>query len=288
MWTRLLLRRVCTLFLTVLLGGLLGATLVRIAPGFGVDQQELDSRLNSESIQAIRHSRAQERGIFPFYVHSLARMLHGDLGTSHTFGRPVRELLVERIPLTLRSMAFGLIGGWFFGFVLALPGSLSRWWPYDLFTTVGSSLLLCLPTAALALFFLYFNGPVSFAIGLVVLPQVFRYSRNLITQKYSSPHVLSAKARGLSEARIFVWHVLPLAATPLLALIGVSVSIAFGATIPIEVICDSPGIGQLAWQAALGRDLPVLVNLTLLVTAITLIANTISDLTGQALAKHQA
>ena len=66
-------------------------------------------------------------------------------------------------------------------------------------------------------------------------------------------------------------------APQLLALAGVTVSLAFGAAIPVEAIADSPGIGQLAWQAALGRDLPVLVNLTLLVTAFTLIANSSAE-----------
>jgi peptide/nickel transport system permease protein len=81
---------------------------------------------------------------------------------------------------------------------------------------------------------------------------------------------------------------LPSAAPALLALVGVSVSMAFGAAIPIEVVCDSPGIGQLAWQAALGRDLPLLVNITIFVTLLTLTANSISDLAGKALAKQPA
>ena len=59
----------------------------------------------------------------------------------------------------------------------------------------------------------------------------------------------------------------------LFALLGVSLSTAFTAAIPVEAICDSPGIGQLAWQAALARDLPVLTNLTLIVTAVTLLGN---------------
>ena len=63
---------------------------------------------------------------------------------------------------------------------------------------------------------------------------------------------------------------------------------ALGAAIPIEVICDSPGIGQLAWQAALGRDLPLLVNMTLFVTLVTLGANSASDLTSKALAGRAA
>jgi ABC-type dipeptide/oligopeptide/nickel transport system permease component len=60
----------------------------------------------------------------------------------------------------------------------------------------------------------------------------------------------------------------------------VSVCLALGACIPVEVLCDLPGIGQLAWKAALSRDLPVLVNLTMLVTLVTLVANTGSELFG--------
>jgi peptide/nickel transport system permease protein len=61
-----------------------------------------------------------------------------------------------------------------------------------------------------------------------------------------------------------------------------------GAAIPIEVICDSPGIGQLAWQAALSRDLPLLVNMTLFVTLVTLAANSAADLTTKAFLRHAA
>ena len=57
MWTRHLLQHALRLLLTVLLGGLLGATLVRYAPGFGVDERELNTRLNNDSIQALRQSQ---------------------------------------------------------------------------------------------------------------------------------------------------------------------------------------------------------------------------------------
>ena len=55
-------------------------------------------------------------------------------------------------------------------------------------------------------------------------------------------------------------------------------NIAAGAVIPVEVFCDNPGLGQLAWKAALGRDLPLLVNITLAITLVTLIANRGSDM----------
>jgi hypothetical protein len=64
----LLLRQARRILLTVLLGGLLGATLVRLGPGFGVDERELDSRLSAQSQQAIRAERARENNIALFYV----------------------------------------------------------------------------------------------------------------------------------------------------------------------------------------------------------------------------
>ena len=75
----------------------------------------------------------------------------------------------------------------------------------------------------------------------------------------------------------FLWYVAPVAAGPLIALAGVSITLALSASIPVEALADSPGIGHLAWKAALGRDLPVLVTITLLLTAITTVVNLFSD-----------
>jgi peptide/nickel transport system permease protein len=66
--------------------------------------------------------------------------------------------------------------------------------------------------------------------------------------------------------------------------VGVSFAISCGAAIPIEALCDSPGLGQLAWQAALSRDLPLIVNVTLVVSLVMLAANSLADLTGRAFA----
>jgi peptide/nickel transport system permease protein len=90
--------------------------------------------------------------------------------------------------------------------------------------------------------------------------------------------VVAAQAKGLSGWRVLWAHIFTPAAPQLAALAGISVSLAFGASIPIEVICDTPGIGQLAWRAALDRDLPLLVTITVLVALMTLVVNSLADL----------
>ena len=282
-WIRHLLRHFLAVSITILLGGLLGATLVRLAPGFGVDEQELDARLNAESLRALRESRADERNVARFYGLYLIGMIHGDLGNSHSLNRPVAELLAERLPVTLGSIAVSLLAAWSLGILLALPGAMSPSPAYDIFSTALSGVFLCLPAALLSILLLWAGGTVPLAIALVVFPRLFRYVRNLLGETYASPHVLAARARGLSTTRILVWHVMPASGLQLLALAGVSLNMALGAAIPVEVICDSPGIGQLAWQAALARDLPLLVNLTVLVAVMTMVANSASDLAIHAL-----
>jgi peptide/nickel transport system permease protein len=82
--------------------------------------------------------------------------------------------------------------------------------------------------------------------------------------------------------------VVPSAGPQLLALAGVSVSLAFAAAIPVEALCGLAGIGQLAWQAALARDLPLLMNITILVTLVTLLANSSADVIGYVWRGQQA
>jgi peptide/nickel transport system permease protein len=56
----------------------------------------------------------------------------------------------------------------------------------------------------------------------------------------------------------------------------------------VEALCGLPGVGQLAWQAALARDLPLLTNLTILVTLVTLLANSGADVIGSMLRGQEA
>jgi peptide/nickel transport system permease protein len=279
----LLLRQARRILLTVLLGGLLGATLVRLGPGFGVDERELDSRLSAESQQAIRTQAARDNNIAVFYFRYLAGLVHGDFGFSRSLNRPVSELLAERLPLTMLSLGYGVLGGVSMGMALAL---LTVWWRApgaDILPAIASGLCLAAPAAVIALVFLWLApwiGAASrWAIALVVFPQVYRYAKNQLVATAQSPHVVAAQAKGLSSWRVLWAHVFTPAAPQLAALAGISVSLAFGASIPIEVICDTPGIGQLAWRAALDRDLPLLVTITVLVALMTLVVNSLADIT---------
>lgn len=275
---RRIAQSVVKIFVLLLLGGLLGATLVRFAPGYGVDEEGLDSRLNHDSMNALRAAQSdRQQSVGHFYLAYLGRLCRGDLGESNTLHEPVRQLIAERFPETLLSVAVGLALGWFGGLLMAIIAVMTRNAALKAGMSFLPTLLLCIPAAVVALLFVIVQAPGRLVVGLIVLPRIFHYARNLLERSASLPHVLTARAKGAGSARAFFRHILPVAVPQLGALLGVSVCLAFAAAIPVEVLCDIPGLGQLAWQAAMSRDLPLLVNLTMLVTLITLLANSAAE-----------
>jgi peptide/nickel transport system permease protein len=141
-----------------------------------------------------------------------------------------------------------------------------------------AGLLLSLPTALIAYFCLMEGAKSSVVLIIVLAPRIFRFSKNLLNQAYTALHIDMARARGITETRIFFSHVLPTISPQLLALGAASASMAIGAAIPIEAICDVPGLGRLAWNAATARDLPLLVNLTMIIAVATTLATAVSEI----------
>jgi peptide/nickel transport system permease protein len=268
---------VAALVAIVLAGGILSATLVRCSPGFGIDERELDSRLSSTSINAIRDSHAVNRSVLKFYAQYLHNMLRGQFGTSETFQRPISELMRERSGVSLRSMAVGLPATWTLILIVTVTSTAMRNRSLNIFSSIVAGGLMAMPAAMVALWAASTGRGTGIALVLILVPALYRYTRNILERSFHKTHVMAARARGVGTLRLIAWHVLPTAAPQVIGLAAVSISMAFGALIPVEFICDSHGIGQLALQAALGRDLPVLVTITMIVTVVTFLANTAAD-----------
>ena len=261
----------------MLMASFAGAMLMRIAPGFSSDDQELNSGLSAQSIQAIRQAHLADANIPRFYAQYIASLVKGDLGTSRSLNQPVKDLLRERLPVTLANLAFALAVGWLLGLSLAIAAQLFCWRALSFLTNGLSGTFISTPAAALALIFLLLRLPPAFAAALLIFPKIYRYTENLLRQSSEMPHVLTARAKGAGPMRVLALHIAPIALPQLITLVGVSISIGIGVLLPIEVVSDVAGIGQLAWQAAQARDLPLLINLTMIVTFVTVCATLISD-----------
>lgn len=284
---RVIAKFLIRLVVTVLAAGLFGSLVVVLAPAFGVTEAELDTRLDASTIEAIRGSATASKPDFARnYFRYVAGFARGDFGFSSSLNRPVSELLGERLPVSVRNLSAGAALGAGVGLLCAVAVFRFRSPLVRIVPSAASTGLLSIPSAALALLFLIAGWPGPLALAALVFPRVYRYSYAALARWADSPHVVAAEARGLPPWRILFAHTLAPAAPQLFAVLGMAVSVAFPALVPIEAVCDSPGIGQLAWKAALARDLPVLVVLTMVAAVIVSVGNAAADLTADAARRH--
>lgn len=267
-------RRFLLLAAMTLVAALAAGWLAGISPGAGIDATTLDARMSDESVAALQ----RDRGFGPW----LGRLMQGDLGESTAYGQPVVELVGERLPATAALVGTGLLLGWAAALGALLVALAARSAALDAMLAAVSGATISQPAALLALVCLHADLPGSLAIGVLLFPQVFAYLRNLTDRILDEPHVLAAQARGVPRPIVIARHVLLRAAPTALSLFGISISIALGAAVPVEVLCDLPGVGQLLWEAALSRDLPLIVTLTAVVAFVTISANAAAETLGAA------
>lgn len=273
-----ILQQLGRIAILVLIAGFASALLLRYSPGALADERELDPRLSQDTIAAVRAARAADLSLSAVFVLYFKRLAHGDLGYSTSHNAPITDLLKQTAPVTLRELALGLAVAWVVGMLTGAAAARFRQAIFlDAITGTTAALLLSLPASLVAYFCLSAGAAATTVLALVLWPRVFRFSRNLLIQAYELPHVDLARARGIREWRILAAHVLPSAAPQLCALAAASLSMAIGAAIPVEAICGTDGLGRLAWQAAMSRDLLLLVNLTMLIALATSAATGIVD-----------
>jgi ABC-type dipeptide/oligopeptide/nickel transport system permease component len=281
-------RRAAGMLLTLLAGGVLTFWLVRTAPGYDTDVSELDGRRSAESVAALREQNHSTTPLWRDYLEYLGGLVRGDFGKSRAWDLPVSQLLKERGLVTLRSAGTGMILGGLAAVLLAIAGSCRRSGWIAGAGRWTSSGFLCLPPPGLALLLciaLRQTEPefrAAAAVAALVFARVFLTSAALVKAAYNEPFVLQARARGVSGLRLIGSHVLRRAAAPLAALMAAAAPFAFGVAVPVEVVCNLPGAGQLAWLAAQKRDLPVLAGLTMILLLIMLICESAAGMTAPA------
>src|SRR5260370_6457256 len=161
-------------------GALLCATMVRFAPGYAVDERELDPRFSPASRDAIRSEHQMGEGLLSYYGGYVAGLVHGHFGISAFLQRPVGELLKERAPFTARAVFLCLLTAWFAATALSLLTVRFPSWALDYSTTAVTGFLIALPAAVVALLFVFLLSPVFLAIWVVRFPKLFSFHQHLL------------------------------------------------------------------------------------------------------------
>ena len=254
---RVLSRAVRVLSLVVLaIAGTI--VLTYCAPGYFSDVREMDSTHSSLVRNDLDSMRAQQASLHALLRSEMVALLHGDIGESRHYGVPVASLIKERARVSAMLLGAGVFGGWCFALIFALPLSITRHPISAIAVAVVSTPLLAIPVGVLATVCMVSDtgGPVS-VLAVIVGLRDFRLLYRLLKEAW----------QGLSTSQVVVAHFVSSLKRELLSMLVLSFTLALSALVPIEVVFDKPGLGQLAWSAAMNRDLPVLVAVTAMMAA---------------------
>jgi len=270
--------------------------LIRIMPGDVVDSLALEGSLDEEAVTALRADLGLDADVPTQFRIWAGRAIQGDLGMSLRFNRPVAEMVTASLPTTLRLSALALGFGLVLGIGLATAAAL---WPRWLLPAAVEALNLwsialptfCVGLAAILLFSVWLHwlpvigqslAPVVI-LGIDIAGQIAKPLHEDLKEAATASHIRTARAKGLSPARIVLRHLLPNALTTVVALSGLILAGLIGGALTMEVLFGLPGLGTLAYQGISGRDYPV-IQAVVLVFAIGVVAvNGLTDLAQRAL-----
>ena len=266
---RLIKRLVRTAAIVLLV--VLGSTiLVRFAPGYLSDAREMDPRYSGSVRTELAGEAARSGTLTQMLSHELREWTQGSLGLSRQFEVPVLELIGPRMAVTGSLLLKGILFAWTLALGAALLSSAGPN-PKFLWQT-PATILIAVPTAAMATVCLLAEtgGPVT-VLTLLLAARDFKFLDRILRKTWHDPHLLQARAQGIRTGRLLLAYILPTISSQISALATLSTVTALSALVPVEVIFNVPGVGQLAWNAAMNRDLPVLLAVTMIMAvAVTL------------------
>ncbi len=300
---RYLGRRAISTVPMLVLVGLITFLLIHITPG---DPAAVAAGDNA-SMEAIEAARVRLGLDKPFLVQFwtwLVKVLHGDLGVSFTSGKPVTELIFERLPTTLSLTAGAILIGLLISVPLGVFAAIRRGSWADRLTIFGTSLGIAAPEFFIGLLLVLLialewnwlpaTGYIPFAedpveyfrrltlpcitLGLGVAAEMARQVRGAMIDVLSRDYIQTARAKGLSTFSIIVKHGLKNAAIPVVTVLGLQVRRLLGGTVIVEQIFAMNGVGQLAVRAVFLRDLPVLLGVALVTATVVLLINLLVDM----------
>lgn len=295
--------------LLIILAGLF--LLLQLAPGDTVDALVAQiGGADPATIAAMRSHYQLDESASARLTSYLWRLAHLDLGYSAIYGKPVAAVIAERLPATLllmgSALSFAFAGGMALGVIAArrvngwADGLISTlglvfcatpsfwfglmgifvfavwldWVPAGGFETIASGYTgltrildiawhLILPTATLALIFL--------AIYL-------RIMRASMLEVASHDFIRTARAKGLRETAVVARHMLRNALLPMVTLLGLQAGTMLGGSVVVESVFALPGLGRLAYESVVQRDLNTLLGIVFVSALLVIAINFVVDL----------
>lgn len=276
---------------------------VNLLPG-DVATVMLGTNATPENVAILRHQLGLDQPAWLRYLQWVGGLLHGDLGQSLLSHTEVGPLILQKLsvsgPLALLAAVIALIAAVPLGVVagvryrrlsgaiisaLSLGGiAIPAFWAGLLLATIFAVKLRLFPAGG---FVDWAEDPIAafrslllpaVALGLVQAAVLTRFIRSAIIDVEREDYMRTARAKGLTRGQALWRHGLRNAAIPVVTVLGIQITSLLVGAIVIENVFVLPGLGRLLFQSVGNRDLIVVQDLVMLLTAVVLVVNFVVDL----------
>ena len=269
--------------------------LLHFVPGDPVDVMLGESAAIAD-VDALRKSLGLDLPIGVQLWHYLVHLAQFDFGQSMYRQQPVVDILLERIPATAELAVAALLFAMLIAFPLGILSAIYKDHVLDRFAMGFSLFGVSIPTfwmgPMLILVFSLWLGwfPVSGREGWasLVLPAITlgaalaailsRMIRSALLEILNEDFIRTARAKGLREIEVILFHGLPNALLPVITILGLQLGVLLGGAVITETVFSWPGIGSLLIEAIQQRDYPVVQATVLLISLVYVTINLMTDI----------
>ncbi|WP_417673088.1 ABC transporter permease [Pseudodonghicola sp.] len=285
--------------------------LLKLAPGDTVDALVGDmGGADAAFIARLRAEYGLDQPIWVQLWRYMAKLATFDFGWSFVYEQPVSTVLLDRLGTTLMLMATSLSIAFTAGVVLGAIAARRVYSATDNIISILGLVFYATPSFFLSLMMMllfsvklgwlpvggiktvagFYTGwdhvvdvarhlvmPTA-ALSLIYLSFYLRLMRASVLEVADLDYVRTARAKGAGEVRLMIHHIMRNALLPVVTLLGLQFSTVLGGSVVVETIFTLPGLGQLAYQSVVQRDMNTLMGIIFLCALIVVVVNFLTDL----------
>jgi peptide/nickel transport system permease protein len=301
---RFLLGRLSQSLVLLVIVSIIGFVILNLIPGGPLAQYGLDPGMTQADLERLKEQMGLNRPLWAQYLDWAWRLLRGDWGTSFRDGAPVLAIIGRHLFATLLLMGSSTAVAIALGTWIGIRGATHRYSMFDYVATVGAMVALSIPTFWFGLVGIYVfslqlgwvpagnmytigDGSVLNYLHHLVLPSVVlalvhiavwsRYMRSATLDAISQDFVKTARAKGLTERRVLMKHVVGNALLPMITLAGMQLPGILTGALVTETVFTWPGMGRLFLDSLGYSDYPVVMGLLLFSAILVILGNLVAD-----------
>ena len=285
---------------------IIGFALMHLAPGGPLAVDTLNPTITHQDIERIRVVLGLDQPVHIQYFKWASGMFTGNWGNTFFGGRPVLDVILERMPATFLLMGSALSMAILIGATIGVLGAIRRYSIFDMLATSGAMVALSFPTFWFGLMAIYFfavrmgwlpSGGMyelgeennlldllrhlvlpTMVLALVISAIWSRYTRSAFLEVMHQDYMRTAKAKGLRPRQRLLRHALPNALKPLIALLGIELPALFSGALVTETIFGWPGMGRLFVDALGMKEYPILMGMIMFTGLFVIVGNLLADI----------